>query len=163
MVVSDHAPCTPDLKTITSKVTLMSAWGGISSLQYGLPLMWTEGRKRGLTIQDVLRLMSAGPAKLAQLESRKSKIQAGFDADFVIWVSCAPPADAKAFQFKTLLNFQDPLATFTITKGDIKYKNKLSPYLNRTLAGVVKQTVVGGKVVFNEGVVSDQPLGKLLL
>ena len=75
----------------------MSAWGGISSLQYGLPLMWTEGRKRGLTIQDVLRLMSAGPAKLAQLESRKSKIQAGFDADFVIWVSCAPPADAKAF------------------------------------------------------------------
>lgn len=60
MVVSDHAPCTPDLKTITSKVTLMSAWGGISSLQYGLPLMWTEGRKRGFTIQDVLRLMSSG-------------------------------------------------------------------------------------------------------
>ena len=61
-------------------------------------------------------------------------------------------------------NFQDPLATFTITKDDIMYKNKLSPYLNRTYSGVVKQTIVGGQVVFQDGaIVSQGPMGKLLL
>ena len=39
MVVSDHSPSTPDLKTVSKGSSLMSAWGGISSLQFGLPLM----------------------------------------------------------------------------------------------------------------------------
>ena len=53
----------------------MAAWGGISSVQFALPLMWTEAKKRGFTIQDILRLMSVGPAKLARLDKRKGKIE----------------------------------------------------------------------------------------
>ena len=34
MVVSDHSPCTADLK-ILDKGDFMQAWGGISSLQFG--------------------------------------------------------------------------------------------------------------------------------
>ena len=53
----------------------MSAWGGISSVQFALPLMWTESKRRGFTLQDIIRLMSVGPAKLARLENRKGKIE----------------------------------------------------------------------------------------
>ncbi|CDR00510.1 unnamed protein product, partial [Oncorhynchus mykiss] len=34
MVVSDHSPCTPDLKRLDSG-DFTQAWGGISSLQFG--------------------------------------------------------------------------------------------------------------------------------
>lgn len=33
MVVSDHSPCTPDLKNLNSG-DFTQAWGGISSLQF---------------------------------------------------------------------------------------------------------------------------------
>ena len=35
MVVSDHSPCTPDLK-ILDKGDFMEAWGGIASVQLGM-------------------------------------------------------------------------------------------------------------------------------
>lgn len=39
MVVSDHSPCTPDLKFIDVESedsgNFIKAWGGISSLQFG--------------------------------------------------------------------------------------------------------------------------------
>lgn len=34
MVVSDHSPCTADLKLL-KEGDFMNAWGGISSLQFG--------------------------------------------------------------------------------------------------------------------------------
>ena len=37
--------------------------------------MWTEARKRGFTLQDVIRLMAVGPAKLARLDKRKGRIE----------------------------------------------------------------------------------------
>jgi len=35
MIVSDHSPCVPELKTSGNFLT---AWGGISSLQFGIHL-----------------------------------------------------------------------------------------------------------------------------
>ncbi|KPC69256.1 allantoicase, partial [Streptomyces sp. NRRL WC-3753] len=49
-VVSDHSPSTADLKT----GDFATAWGGISSLQLGLPAIWTEARRRGHTLDDVV-------------------------------------------------------------------------------------------------------------
>jgi allantoinase len=37
MVVSDHSPCTPELKQAKGgKGQFLTAWGGISSLQFGM-------------------------------------------------------------------------------------------------------------------------------
>lgn len=119
VVVSDHAPCTPDLKD-TSKVSLMSAWGGISSLQFALSLMWTESKKRGFTLQDIVRLMSTGPATLAKLQSQKGAIKTGYDADFTIW---------------------DPLDTFVVTKSIIQHRNKETPYIGKQVATVIENVV----------------------
>lgn len=33
MIVSDHSPCVPELKT---RGNFLTAWGGISSLQFGM-------------------------------------------------------------------------------------------------------------------------------
>jgi allantoinase len=53
----------------------MSAWGGISSLQFGLSLFWTEAKRRGFSLHHVNKFLAQGPAKLAGLGHRKGKIE----------------------------------------------------------------------------------------
>lgn len=81
MVVSDHSPCTEDLK----EGDFLTAWGGISSLQFGLSLLWTQARMRQFDLQDVVRVLCSEPAKLCRLDDRKGSLRVGMDADFVIW------------------------------------------------------------------------------
>ena len=83
MLVSDHSPCTPDLKKPGVK-DFMDSWGGISSLQFGLSLFWGQAEKRNLSLENLNRLMSRAPAKLAGLSHRKGRIAPKYDADFVI-------------------------------------------------------------------------------
>jgi len=141
MVVSDHSPCTPELK-LQDSGDFMDAWGGISALQFGLPVMWTNLKKRGLSIPDLTRWMSARPAKLAGLEQRKGKLAAGFDADLVIW---------------------DPDEKFTIMPELIEHRHKLTPYSGMELFGKVVATCVGGTTVFENGVFGNTIAGNLLV
>ena len=60
-VVSDHSPCTPELKRLDLG-DFGAAWGGIASLQVGLPAVWTEARRRGYALVDVVRWMAERPA-----------------------------------------------------------------------------------------------------
>src|SRR4029453_18324699 len=60
-VVSDHSPCEPALKRFDTG-DFGAAWGGISSVQLALPLVWTGARERGLRLPDVVRWMAEGPA-----------------------------------------------------------------------------------------------------
>ncbi|MEU0134938.1 allantoinase AllB [Streptomyces sp. NPDC006296] len=134
-VVSDHSPCTTDLKT----ADFASAWGGISSLQLGLPAMWTEARRRGHGLEDVARWMSAGPAELAGLVG-KGAIEAGRDADFAVL---------------------DPEATFTVDPAGLQHRNQVTAYAGRTLCGVVRSTWLRGERIAADGVLTP-PTGRLL-
>ncbi|MEU7022864.1 allantoinase AllB [Streptomyces sp. NPDC046203] len=134
-VVSDHSPSTADLKT----GDFATAWGGISSLQLGLPAIWTEARRRGHTLQDVARWMSTGPARLAGLD-RKGAIEAGRDADFAVLA---------------------PDATFTVDPAGLQHKNRVTAYAGRTLHGVVTATWLRGERIHDRGVLSE-PGGRLL-
>ncbi len=60
-VVSDHSPCTPDLKRQDTG-DFAAAWGGIASVQLGLPVIWTAARARGFTLSDVVGWMARRPA-----------------------------------------------------------------------------------------------------
>jgi allantoinase len=113
-IVSDHSPSTPDLKV----PDFAAAWGGISSLQLGLPVVWTAALSRGYGLPDVVRWMAQGPAALAGLPY-KGGLRAGADADLVAF---------------------DPEAEFTVDVAALHHRNPVSPYHGRTLTGVVQTT-----------------------
>jgi allantoinase len=140
MVVSDHSPCTPALKLI-EEGDLLSAWGGISSLQFGLPVMWTNLSARGFGLTDLMRLMSERTAQLAGLDDRKGKLAAGYDADIVIW---------------------DPDADFTIRPELIHHRHKLTPYDGMKLKGRVESVFVRGRQVFGKDGFSHTIAGNLI-
>jgi allantoinase len=83
-VVSDHSPCTPDLKKLAHG-DFISAWGGIATIGLGLSVLWTEGKARGVKLQDLVRWMAVGTAKQVGLYGRKGVIRVGADADLCIW------------------------------------------------------------------------------
>ncbi|XP_042243007.1 allantoinase-like [Homarus americanus] len=128
-VVSDHSPCTPDLKQ-PGEMHFMEAWGGIASVQFGLSLFWTEASARGFTLQDVVKNLCVGPASQASLHHCKAALKVGHDADFVIW---------------------NPTESFTVDTSMIYHKNKITPYVGKTLKGKVYKTVLHGKVIFEDG------------
>ncbi|MFD5116429.1 allantoinase AllB [Streptomyces sp. NPDC058391] len=134
-VVSDHSPCTTDLKT----PDFASAWGGISSLQLGLPAIWTEARRRGHSLEDVVRWMSAAPAALAGLAG-KGAIEAGRDADFAVLA---------------------PDETFTVDPAELHHRNQVTAYAGKTLQGVVRSTWLRGVPVARDGAPTE-PTGRLL-
>ena len=140
MVVSDHSPCPPALKCPDTG-DFLAAWGGISSLQLGLSITWTGARQRGMGIEQVAELMCAGPARLAGLAARKGRIAPGYAADLTIW---------------------DPESTFTVTEQMLHHRHKLTPYLGRTLHGVVHATIVGGVTAFANGCCAEQPAGRTI-
>lgn len=135
-VVSDHSPCTTDLKT----PDFASAWGGISSLQLGLPAIWTEARRRGRTLEDVARWMSTAPAALAGLTD-KGAIEAGRDADFAVLA---------------------PEATFTVDPAELHHRNQVTAYAGKTLHGVVRSTWLRGSRILIDGALVEPPAGRLL-
>ena len=83
-VVSDHSPCVAELKKVDTG-DVMGAWGGISTLGLGLSLLWTEGRKRGVSVWQIVDWVCVKTAKHAGLEDRKGQLKVGYDADIVIW------------------------------------------------------------------------------
>jgi allantoinase len=119
MVVSDHSPSTVDLKCLDSG-DFGAAWGGISSLQLGLPAVWTEARRRGFTLADVARWMT--PSALPN----KGQIAVGYDADFSVFA---------------------PDDTFVVDVDTLQHKNALTPYDGRSLTGVVRSTWLRGAAV----------------
>src|SRR5207302_1245325 len=75
-VVSDHSPCPPEMK-LRAQGDFMNAWGGISSLQLRLPIIWTDGRARGFTIDRITEWLSRGPARQVGLDQLKGSIKPG--------------------------------------------------------------------------------------
>ncbi|MCJ1681299.1 allantoinase AllB [Streptomyces sp. APSN-46.1] len=134
-VVSDHSPSTADLKT----GDFATAWGGISSLQLGLPAIWTEAKRRGRTLEDVARWMSAAPAALAGL-AQKGAIEVGRDADFAVLA---------------------PEETFTVDPAELHHRNQVTAYAGKTLHGVVKSTWLRGTQIADHGTPTE-PTGLLL-
>ncbi len=140
-IVSDHSPCTPELKHIDTG-DIEKAWGGISALQFGISLIWTEAKERGFTLVDIARLMSTQTAKFAGLDSVKGEIKVGNHADFLVF---------------------DSNAQFTITNEMIKHRHHITPYAGRTVSGQVQHTFVRGHHVYQQDQFINAPKGRPLL
>jgi allantoinase len=139
-VVSDHSPCPPSMKGLDSG-DFTRAWGGIASLQHGLPAVWTEAGRRGVGLDRMAAWMSAGPARLAGLGA-KGRLAPGCDADVVVW---------------------DPDADVTVDADALYYRHRVSPYVGATLRGRVHRTIVRGREVYDGHGHPAGPIGKALL
>jgi allantoinase len=129
-IVSDHSPCTPELKR-REEGDFARAWGGIASLQFGLSIVWTEARRRGVALDTVSRLMSGGPASIAGIASRKGSLDAGYDADVIAF---------------------DPDAELRVTPDIIEHRHAVTPYAGELLRGRVRATYLRGVKVWQDGV-----------
>ena len=83
MVVSDHSPCTVELKRLDTG-DFGAAWGGIASVQLSLPVVWTAARARGHSLADVVQWMAQAPADRVGL-SHKGRIAPARDADLCVF------------------------------------------------------------------------------
>lgn len=121
IIVTDHSPATPDLK-MTDVGDLGLAWGGVAGLQFGFAATWAAAHERGIDLPQVLAWMSKGPADLIGLE-HKGRLTLGADADLV-----AMAVDE----------------TFLVQAADIKHRHPITPYLGKTLRGVVRDCWLRG-------------------
>ncbi|KJZ78180.1 hypothetical protein HIM_02218 [Hirsutella minnesotensis 3608] len=163
-VVSDHSPCTPELKLLpehipgavgTSAKTpgdFMGAWGGIASVGLGLPILHTAAKRRSEThktpsIVDIVRLCCQATAEQVGLAHRKGGLRAGMDADICVF---------------------DDADVWTLSRGDMRWKNRCSPWEGHEFVGRVAETWLRGRRVYSlgqgdGGFVADKPFGDALL
>jgi allantoinase len=121
IIVSDHSPCTVAEKRLDTG-DFGAAWGGIASVQLGLPAIWTQASARGIALSEVARWMAAGPAVLTGLTDRGT-IATGQQADLCVFA---------------------PDERFVVDPALLRHRNPVSPYAGRELRGVVKQTWLHG-------------------
>ncbi|KAK5661780.1 hypothetical protein OQA88_9881 [Cercophora sp. LCS_1] len=195
-VVSDHSPCTPELKLLPMHlqtteeeevdtyrnqkfmkhsdsgidVTLpkearlerkqvegagdfFAAWGGISSVGLGLPILYTAAQERAHAgekvpdIVDIVRLCAQATAKQVGLGHCKGGLRVGMDADVCVF---------------------DEGDAWTLRSGGMRWKNKCSPWEGHTFRGRVQETWVRGQQVFqyggaNGGFIAGKPVGRAIV
>ena len=166
-VVSDHSPCTPNLKLLphglasaaaacsplapadggddAQRGDFFAAWGGVSSVGLGLSILWTAARARGLRLSpcDVARWCCGATAAQVGLGHRKGALAVGMDADVAVW---------------------DDAHAWTVDGLALLFRNKCSPYEGKRLLGCVRETWVRGRRVFVRGKgFAEGPSGELLL
>jgi allantoinase len=140
-VATDHSPAPPDLKQMQTG-DFTKAWGGVASLQFALPVLWTAAKKRDCTVSDIAKWLSENPAKLAGQSATKGRIAKGYAADLIVW---------------------DAEKSFILTEDMIQHKHKVTPYLGQQLYGVVEQTYIAGVKVFDNGSFTNLNQGKAIL
>ncbi|KAI1459671.1 allantoinase [Annulohypoxylon moriforme] len=191
-IVSDHSPCTPELKLLPSQLQTIqaphmhhsdsgvdmtadltlktegkqeatqiakevgdffAAWGGISSVGLGLPILYTSALKRTQAgsktapgILDIVRLCSVATAKQVGLSHRKGALKVSMDADIAVF---------------------DDAEEWVLSSGGMHWKNRCSPWEGHRFAGRVRETWVRGSKVFeyggaNGGFVGGKPVGEAI-
>ena len=123
VIATDHAPHHTDEKF----VEFDKAPFGILGLQTLVPLTLALVKEGVITLERMVELTSANPAKILHLDN-KGKIAKGMLADIAII---------------------DPEMTYVYDEKLNKSKSKNSPLLNQTLTGAAVKTLKSGRVVFD--------------
>lgn len=150
IVATDHSPSEPSLKKLESG-DFARAWGGISSLQWLLPITWTvlSGYQSALTLPEKI-------AKLHQLVTVNAAHL--LDLDVGTAVAVGQPANLIAW---------DPEGQTTVNRSTIYHRHPVTPYLDQTFSGRVTHSWVNGVWThqnnYSTNFLSDGPNGRLML
>ena len=124
-IATDHAPHHEDEK----RVEFHLAASGISGFETAFCVSYTELVKKGyITLERLIALMSTQPAKLLGVPG--GSLSVGAPADVVIL---------------------DPEREVTVDASRFKSKGHNTPFDGRTYSGAVCATLVGGRVIDEEG------------
>ncbi|MFC4829270.1 allantoinase AllB [Agromyces aurantiacus] len=134
LVVSDHSPAPASMK-LAGGGDFAEAWGGIASLQLGLPVVWTEARRRGIPLERVVEWMATAPARTLGVPA-KGEIVVGGAADLVAFA---------------------PDAEWRVDAARLEHRHPITPYDGRTVAGAVRGVWLAGAALD-----STAPTGRLL-
>jgi allantoinase len=140
-VCSDHACCKHEMKVDVKKPKdIWLAKSGFGGTEYLLAALVSEGRKRGLTYNQMAKLTSFNAARRFGLAS-KGDIAPGLDADLAIF---------------------DPSETWTVRAADSESQQGYTPFEGMELSGKVKTTFLRGQRVYDGGKVVGRPIGQYL-
>jgi allantoinase len=127
-ITSDHCGFTVESK-LRGESNIWLAPNGLSGVQTLLPVVITEGLRRGLTWNRIAALTATTPASLWKLSPRKGSIEVGADADVAI---------------------VNPETSWTVSEDELMHSHAWSPFTGRKLTGRIVQTIVRGVTVFSD-------------
>jgi allantoinase len=133
VVASDHSPCPPELKQGDS---FFEIWGGIAGVQVTLPALVD------LDIEPArIAALTAGFGAKRFGIAGKGEIAEGYDADMALI---------------------DLAAAQTVSDEILHQRHPISPYLGRSLRGVVRATIRRGEVIYRDGAITAGTYGRLV-
>ena len=125
-IASDHSPCRAHEK----EGDAFEAWGGISGLFSLLEVSWSEGKKRGLSDEELIYALSEKPARDFGIHPQKGSLAIGSDADLVLFAPDEP---------------------WTIKKEDLRVLNPISAFIGLKGKGKVKRVYLRGEKIVDKG------------
>ncbi len=138
-IATDHAPHTPAEKRGD---TVWDVTSGFVGVEISVALFLTRGVNAGrMTLPQLVRATSSGPARAWGLYPRKGALQVGADADLTI---------------------VDLERAGTIDAARLHGKNNPTPFDGFRLTGQPVATIVRGQVVMLEGELVGAPRGRLV-
>ena len=132
---TDHAPHTLEEKR-SGWENMWATPTGTPQLQHYVTKLLDASNRGLITLDDVIRITSYNPAMRFGLYPRKGTIEPGADAD---------------------LNIVDYDREMTLTDENVYSKAGYNPYVGQTLKGYIEATLLRGRVVARDGVVTAEP------
>ncbi len=141
-VTSDHACCSEELKTDNQDPkdgdNIWVSKSGFGGTEYLLSGLFSEGSKRGLSVNRMAELVSKNPAERYGLLN-KGDIAVGYDADLVLL---------------------DPNESFVVRAAESESSQGYTPFEGMELTGKVRSTFLRGSLVYDNGNVVGEPNGQ---
>jgi allantoinase len=143
----------PVAAAVESRGDFFAAWGGISSVGLGLPILHTTAKERAArgdaapSMVDIVRMCCQATARQVGLAHRKGGLRVGMDADICVF---------------------DEAHIWTLQASEMRWKNRCSPWEGHTFTGRVQETWLRGRKVFqlggeNAGLVGGRPIGEAIV
>lgn len=134
VIGSDHCGYSPKQKLGKGFDKVPPGLPGVETL---LPVIYSEGVEKGrITIERLVSLLCANPAKIFGLYPEKGCILPGSDADLTIL---------------------DPDKEWEINKETLTTDAKYSPFEGMTLRGAVEKTISKGKIIYDGNSLKGTP------
>jgi allantoinase len=139
-VTSDHACCRDEAKFGDPRDDVWLAKSGFGGTEYLLPGLISEGRKRGLSHQQITLLTAWNPAERFGLHT-KGAIAEGFDADFCL---------------------VDDDVSYVVHAEESESTQEYTPFEGFELTARVTDTFLRGAPVLTDGRIVGDPRGRYL-